>query len=306
VTPPARYAAQAGKAGGLRGDAVGGDQLLLLVQRVEEPEGVCAEAEHGEDRKQRERSRRACRHAPALPPRARCQHHEREHQAGRGLHADAHRDCGSGCAQIGRSTRRAHAHIRRECERSRQRQHHECVVVGAPRRQLQQHRVQAHEHRGRLRRAPHPARRARREGHRPEARRDRDSLQRPQSAGEAEPRERVGAEREQGAIGRVLEGPSDEREHRVGRRFGGHMGIGVEAVQDPQACKLQVPEHVLGDERWPEQQHHIHRHDRTRDRPAVERVGAEQHGEIARAHHERKRLKARRADPQAEAVQRAV
>jgi hypothetical protein len=177
--------------------------------------------------------------------------------------------------------------------------------VGATDSQLEQHRVQSHEHRRRLRRAAHPARGARRQGDRPEARRHRDGLERPQAARQPELRKRIGAEREQGPVRRVLERPADEREHRVGGRFGRHVRVGVEAVQHAQARKRQVPEHVLGDERRSQQQHHIRRHDRQRDRPAWERARGEQHGGVARAHHERQRLEAGGSDPEPEAVQRA-
>jgi hypothetical protein len=68
---------------------VGGDQLLLLSQRVEEAEGVRAEPDHRNDGEQRERAKRARRYAYSLAPRRWCEHHEREHEPGRGLHAHA-------------------------------------------------------------------------------------------------------------------------------------------------------------------------------------------------------------------------
>jgi hypothetical protein len=49
-----------------------------------------------------------------------------------------------------------------------------------------------------------------------------------------------------------LERPADEWEHRVGWGFRGHMRIGVQAMQHTQTRKLEVPEDVLGDERWTE------------------------------------------------------
>jgi hypothetical protein len=61
---------------------VDGDELLLLVQGVEEPEGVCAEAENGDDCKQRERAPGAHRHTRACAPVRRSEHHEWEDQTG--------------------------------------------------------------------------------------------------------------------------------------------------------------------------------------------------------------------------------
>ena len=172
--------------------------------------------------------------------------------------------------------------------------------------QLEQYRVQAHERRSQLCRAPHLARRARRQRHRAETARDREALQRPQAARQPERRERVGAERKQRPVGRVLKGPSDERKHCVGRRFGGHVRVGVQTVQHSQPRERQVPEHVLGEQRRSQQQHHVRRHDRGRNPPAREHLPGEQHRRIARAHHERQRLKAARADAEAKAVQGTV
>jgi hypothetical protein len=259
---------------------------------------VRAEPDDRHDRKQHERSERARCHTSPLAPGRRRQHHEREHQPGRGLDAHARREHGGGRPQAWRDARR-------EREGARQYEQHERVVVGAAHRQLEQHRVQAHEHRRRLRRAAHPARGARREGDRPEAGRHCERLERPQAARQPELRKRIGAEREQGSVRRVLEGPADEREHRVGRRFRRHVRVGVEAVQHAQARKRQVPEHVLGDEWRSQQQHHIRRRDRQRDRPAGELACGEEHGGVARAHDERQRLEAARSNAEPEAVKRA-
>jgi hypothetical protein len=82
MAPPAGYAAEAHQASRLSGDAVCGDQLLLLAKSVEEAKGVCAEANDRHDCQQRECAERACRHARALSPRGGREHHEGDHQAG--------------------------------------------------------------------------------------------------------------------------------------------------------------------------------------------------------------------------------
>jgi hypothetical protein len=145
---------------------VRGDQLLLLVQGVEEAERVRPEPDDGHDGQKQERAAGARRHSCALAPDRRRQHHEREHQPGGGLDAHAGREHGRRRAQMGNPRRltrpprcarsgkiRSPTRSRdtgREREGARQHQQHERVVVGAAHRELQQHRVQAHEHRRRL------------------------------------------------------------------------------------------------------------------------------------------------------------
>jgi hypothetical protein len=145
---------------------------------------------------------------------------------------------------------------------------------------------------------------ARGQSHRPEAREHTHRLQRPQSPRQPQRSERVGAERKQRAVRRVLKRPPDEREHGVGRDFGRNMRVGVQAVQHSQPRKRQVAEHILGDQRRPQQQHQVGHHDRRHDRLGGKRPCGQQHGRIAHAHDERQRLEAARVESQSQAVQR--
>jgi hypothetical protein len=285
---------------------------------------VRAKSHDRHDREQHERAGGARRHPHPLAHPRRCEHHERQRQPGGGLHAHADHEQRRGGAKIGSRARPCHAgcrggsgqavpcrrargrDARREQQRAREHQQHERVVVGSPHRQLERDRIQAHKRRRPLPRAPHSLRRARDQRHRAQAGGHRDRLQRPQATRQSERRERIGGEREQRAVGRALKRPPHKWEHRVGGRFGGHMRIGVKAMQHAQPRKRQVAEHVLGEQWWSQQQHHVHRHDRRADRPAREHSRGEQHCHIARAHRERQRLEAARADPKPEAVQRPI
>ena len=255
-----------------------------------------AEPDDRHDPQQREHPQRARCHARALAPARGREHHEWEHQPSRCLYAHAHDEHGARGAETGDCTCR-------EREGARQDEQNEGVVVCAAARQLEQNGVQAHEHGRRPRRATHPARRLRRERDRTEARGHGDRLERPQAAGQAQRRQGIGAEREQGTIRGMLEGPADEREDGIGGGFGGHVGVGIQPVQDAQARKGQVAEHVLGDQRRPQRQQHVSSHDRERDRPAREQSRGKEDGEIARAHDEREHLKAGGPEPEPERVQ---
>jgi hypothetical protein len=101
----------------------------------------------------------------------------------------------------------------------------------------------------------------------------------------------------------MLEGPSDEREDRIGRRFGGHVGVGVQAVQRPHAGEVQVAEHILGDQRRTEQQDHVCDYDRRHDRSQRQRSRRHQDRHVANAHDHRQRLKAGVREAHAEAFQ---
>ena len=272
------------------------DQLLLLAERVDEPKGVRAEAHDRHDREQHQRSRGAPRHPHPLAQVPGREHHEWQHQSGRGLHAHPEHDQRRGAAQPWRRPGR-------QQQRARKHEQHERIVVRTAHRQLERHRVQADESGRPLRRVPHLLRGPRDQCHRTKTRRHRDPLQRPQATRHAKRCERVGPECEQRPVGRVLKRPPDEREHRVCGRFGGHVRVGVQPVQHAQPRKRQVAEHVLGDQRRPQQQHHVHREDRREDRLARQRSGGEQHRHVARAHHKRQRLEAARAEPKPEAVQ---
>jgi hypothetical protein len=146
-------------------------------------------------------------------------------------------------------------------------QEYQGVVMRPADGQLEQHGVQSHEGHRPTRRLTKTAGGSRDERHRAEARSDRDGLEGPQPAGKAKRGGRVACEREQRAIGRVLEGPSEEREDRVTGGFGGDMRVGVKAVQGSHAGEAQVAEDVLGDQWRAQEQDHVRRHDRRHDRP---------------------------------------
>jgi len=177
---------------------VGGDQLLLLAQRIQEAERVRAEPHDRHDRQQHQRAAGARRDTRPLAPATRCQHHERQHQPRGGLHRDT--DDQHSCSRLKLGDPGRSRGARSEREGACQHEQHERVVVSAAHRQLEQHRVQAHEHRRHLRRAAHPVRRDRRQGDRCEARGHGNGLQRPQATRQPERRQRIGAEREQGAV----------------------------------------------------------------------------------------------------------
>jgi hypothetical protein len=238
VAPPARRPAEPHQAGGLRGDAVRRHQLLLLADRAHEAERVRAEAEQPHQRDRQQSS--AC---PERDPRALAsprwrEHEERQHQTRGDLDADAgrQRSCAGAPARI-------RSRGQRQCQSQRQQQQR--VVVRSADRQHEQHRVQPHKCRGPAPRVSEPTRRPRDQRHRGEAREDRDHLERPQSARKSERDQRVAQKREQRAVGGVLKRPADEVEHLVGGRFGGHVRIRVEAVQDPQPRERQIAEDVL-------------------------------------------------------------
>ncbi len=257
-----------------------------------------AEADQPERPEREQAEPRAHRHAHAFPGSRGGEQDERQQQPRSDLDPDA-RDQ--------RTCRRAEARARSGGERQRRGEHEDDqrVVVRAADRQLEHHRVQAHERDRHARRAPEAAGRPSDERHCAEARGDRQGLERPQPARRRERGREVACEREQGTVGRVLEGPSHEREHRVGGRFGPDVRVGVKAVQRSQAGEVQVAEDVLGDQRRPEQQNRVCRRDRGDDRPEGQRARREQHRQIARAHQQHQRLKARRADAHPEALQGA-
>ncbi len=335
MPPPGRRAREPDQAGGLGGNAVGGHQLLLLAHRVEEAERVRAEADQPQRGEAPQRQRRRHQHGAPLPPPARGEHHERQHHAGGDLHAHArdHRDralAQPAAAGVGSRVRgprlrlrvrhaggRGRAPNRRrsappgprlttrgECQRRRQRGHHERVVVGPADRQLEQHGVQAHERHRPLPLAPQCVGGVADQRDRPQARERGDRLQRPQAAGQAERRERVAAEREQGAVGGVLEGPPHEREDRVPGRFGRDVRVGVQAVQGPEAGVAEVSEHVLGDERRPEQQDDVGGQDGRHQRPRRQRPGAYEHDQVAGAHDQVQGLEAVAAERGGEPAER--
>jgi len=258
---------------------------------------VRAEADHADRAERQEAEHGRHRHSPALTPMARREHDERQHQAGRDLHADSHHQ---------RSRGRAKARARAGAQGQRRREHHQHqrVVVRAADRQHEQHRVEPDECRRPSARLPEPARRARDERDRAEAGGNRHGFERPQAAGQAERRSRVAGQREQRPVGRVLVGPAEEIQHFVARRLRGHVRVRVQAVQRAQPGEAEIPEHVLGDQRRPEQQQGVGGDDRRDDRAHRQRARKRQHEQVARAHDQRQRLKAAPAERHAQALQR--
>jgi len=164
-------------------------------------------------------------------------------------------------------------------------------VIAADRK-LEQHRIQAYEGGGEASRAALLPGRAAHQCDRGEARSDRKRLQRPQSAAEPEWGDRVAAEREQRAVGRVLERPAHKQVDGVGGRLGGDVGVGVQSVQGAQPGEIEVAEHILGDQRWAEQQHEVRGDDRHPQCAPGQRACGEQHRHVARGQDQRERLEA--------------
>jgi hypothetical protein len=218
---------QANQARGLRGQAVGCHQLLLLADRAGEAERVRAEADQSDNRDQRQAQRGGCQYAQSLAPLAWRQQQKRQREAGGDLDPDSRdqRGCAGTKARVGAGS---------EQQRGGEREQQQHVVVGAADRQLEQHRVQAHEGGGEARSTPAvecsaqaPRRLSRRVGDPPGGRvtsralcgqrftlgrlaqqcdrgkagGDRQCLHCPQPAGEPERGDRVAREREQWAVG---------------------------------------------------------------------------------------------------------
>jgi hypothetical protein len=188
VSPPGRHATEPNKTSGLGGNAVCRHQLLLLIERIQKAKRMCAEADNSHDSKQHKRPASPSGNACALTPGRRGEHHERQHEPGRGLHADPDHEQGGCRAEVRRVHRnggppRARGEHAGFASRQRQRpgqdQQHERVVMRAAQGKLQQHRIQADEHGRHLRRASHLACRARRQGHRCEAARHGQPLESP-------------------------------------------------------------------------------------------------------------------------------
>ncbi len=102
----------------------------------------------------------------------------------------------------------------------------------------------------------------------------------------------------------MLVRPTEEGEDFVARGLCGDVRVRIEAVQRAESREADVAEHVLGDQRRSEQEDCVGRHDGRRDRAQAERARGEQHEQVARAHDQAERLKAARADAQAETFER--
>jgi hypothetical protein len=298
VAPPRRRAAEAKQARRLGGDAVHGDELLLLADGVEKAKRVAAEADQ-RDRAEHEqaddgRGERAC----ALTRAARREHEERQHQPGRDLHADADRErrCAGAQARVRAGSQR---------EREREHQHDQRVVVRAADREHEQQRIEPDERACPASRAPKPAGSARDQRDRAEAARDRDRLERPQRAADAERHGRVAEQREQRAVWRVLVGPAEEREDFIARRLRRDVRVWVEPVQRAHPREADVAEHVLREQRRTGQQDHVRCCDRDGDRSERQAACEQQHEHVARAHDQRQRLKTAGAERQVQPFERA-
>ena len=298
MTPPVRCSAQPDQARRLSGNAVCGHELLLLADGVEEAERVHAEADQPDDRDGQQTAAGAHGDSDPLAFLRRGEHQERQHQRSCDLDRDPRRDRDRRGAQT-----RTGAGA--EEQREREREQHERVVVRPAHGQRQQHRVQADERRRPAGRLAHALGRASDQRYGREAREHGQRLQHPQAPGQAQRRQRVAGEREQRAVGRVLERPAVELEDRVGRRFRGHVGIGVEPVQGAHPRERQIAEHVLRDQRRPQRQQHVRQHDRRGDRRERKPRRRHEHERVARAHRQHQRLEAGAGEADVQAAQRA-
>jgi hypothetical protein len=297
MTPPAWRSAQPHKAGGLRGDAVDGDKLLLLADCAQEPQRVRAEADQPQDRECREAECRAAPHPQALSHPLGCEHEKRQHQPRRDLDPDAdHQRAGGGA--------KARARPGGQCQRGGEEKHQQRVVVRATHGQLEQHGIEADECGCPARGVTQPARGAGDHGDGAEAREHGNRLECPQPAGDPERRRRVARKREQRPVRGMLERPSDEWKHRIGRCFRGDMRVGVQAVQRPHAGEVQVAKDILGDQRRAEEQGHVRHHDRNHDCAQRQRGSCQQDRQVARAHDQRQCLKTAARDAHTEAFER--
>ena len=297
MPPPARRSAQAQQARGLGGDAVSCHQLLLLANGAEEAERVRAEADQPDRPERNQAERRAGCDRQPLAPAAGAEQQERQQQRRRDLdaHARHQRGRGGGRARGGSGTER---------QRGRQQQQQQGVVVCAGHGQRQQHRVQAHERGREAARVAQAPRGPRNQRDRREAAGHGKRLERPQSAGEPQRCGEIAGQREQRAVRGVLEGPADEREHRIARGFRGDVRIRIEPVQRSQAGEAEVAEDVLRDQGRAEQQRQVSGDDRRDHRAQRQRARSEQHEQVAGAHDQHQRLVAARAEAHPQALQR--
>jgi hypothetical protein len=235
---------------------VGRHQLLLLADRIQKAERVHPEADRPENGQRQQAQACGGGHPQALAHR-RCREHEkRQHHAGGHLDPDAGHERGGAGPQAGICAGR-------ESQRERQQRHDQGVVVRAAHGQHQQHRVQADEGGCPARRLAEAPRRSRDQRDRAQARGSGEDLQSP----DPERGGRIAREREERAVGGVLERPADEGKRRVCARFGGHVRVGVEPVQGPHPREGQIAEHVLGDEGRSEHQEQVREHDGGGQRP---------------------------------------
>jgi hypothetical protein len=299
---------QAEQPSGLRGHAVRRDELLLLSDRPEEAERVRPEADHPDRGHREERREPGERDAQPLAPCALPEHQERQHEPGGQLHADPGRERDRGRTRVrGRALlagRAGACGARAQQQRDREREQYQRVVVRAPDREHQQHRVQPDERERERRGAPEPRGGADGEPDREQAAEHRHRFQRPHAARDAEGDHGVAREREQRTVRRVLIGPAHEREDRIRRRVRGDVRVRVEPVQGAHPRERQIAEDVLGDQRRPEQQHQVGEHDGRRQHRERQRARGDEDDEVGGADHEHQRLEAALPELRARACER--
>jgi hypothetical protein len=257
---------------------------------------VRAESDQTHDAEHGQAGRDAADHPQALARVSRCEYEQRQRQPGGHLDADTGHQCRRARpqARVGAGAQRE-----RRCER----QQDQRVVVRPADRQYEQHGVQADERRRPAPRLTEPAGGPGDQRDGAEARGDGERLERPQAAGQPERSRGVAEEREQRPVGGMLEGPADEPEDFVARRFGRHMRVRVQAVEGSETGKAHVAEDVLRDQRRPEQQDQVRGHDRRHERADRQGAREQQHEQVARAHDQREGLEGARADAHAQALE---
>ena len=271
------------------------------------------EADHAHRRHREQAEHARERDAETLAATGLAEDEERQHEPGGELHPDAGRErhgrrAGPRGARLACALAVGRRRARRpgaQHQRKREGEQEQRVVVRAADGEDEQHRVQPEERDREGRRAPEPLGGASREPDRCEAAQHRGTFQRPEPAGEAQGRGGVAGEREQRPVGRVLEGPADEAEDMVPGCFGREVRVGVQAVQRAHASEGEVAEHVLGDQRRPEQEDHVGDHDRRRERGERQRPGRGEGDQVARADDQHERLEAALPERGAEPAERA-
>jgi hypothetical protein len=220
---------------------VGCHQLLLLADRRQEAQRVGSEAGDPQGCHRGQSDDGSDQHSGPLPPAGAGEYQERQQQARRELHADASCKRQRGGPRPGCPLGCRGAQRQRQCEEHDQ----DGVVVRAADGQHQQYGVEPQEGGGEGGGAPEALRGAGGQPDGGEAAEAGQGLEGPQPTGGPERHGRIAGQREQGPVGRVLEGPADEAEDGVGGGFGGEVGVGVETVQGTHPREGRIAEDVL-------------------------------------------------------------
>jgi hypothetical protein len=249
------------------------------------------DAEHGKARGGRDRDPRSL-----VPPRRREQQ-ERQHESGCDLDANADDERrGAGA--------KARARASGQRERGGERQQDQRVVVRAADGEHEQHGIQSDERARPAARVSELPGGASDQRDRAEAAEHGQRLECPQRAADAERHRRVAEQREQRPVRRVLVGPAEEREDFVAGDLCRDVRVRVEPVQRAHSREADVTKHVLGEQRRAEQQDHVRGEDRDGDRVQRQRAREHEHEHVARAHDQRQRLKAARAEREVQRFER--